>query len=100
MPNNTKTNKEKTEVWFVLATIERGACLLCGWHIVSVVGYLVMLWPWDCVIYGTKQQQQKQNNKIPASSCGVAQPLAYTFNPSGRNIDTSLAHTFNPQQWR
>ena len=32
----------------------------------------------------------------PVSSCGVAQPLAHTFNPSGWNTDMPLVHTFNP----
>jgi hypothetical protein len=38
--------------------------------------------------------------KIPVSSCGVAQPLAHTFNPSGRNKDIPLVHIFSPKQWK
>jgi hypothetical protein len=41
----------------------------------------------DCVIHWKKT----------ASSCGVAQPLVYTFNPSGWNTDTPLVHFFNSQ---
>jgi hypothetical protein len=32
---------------------------------------------------------------MPISSYGVDQPLAYTFNPSGWNIDTPLVLSFN-----
>ena len=46
--------------------------------------------PWDCGIYW----------KNPVSSCGVAQSLAHTFNPSGWNTHAPLVYTFNPKQWR
>ena len=32
------------------------------------------------------------------STCGVAQPLAHNFNPSGCNTDMPLVHIFNPKQ--
>jgi hypothetical protein len=34
--------------------------------------------------------------KAPVSSCGVAQPLACTFNPSDWNTDMPLVHTLIP----
>lgn len=36
----------------------------------------------------------------PISSCGMAHPLAHTFNPSGWNIVMTLENTFNPKQQR
>ena len=48
----------------------------------------------------SKNQKEKKKSKCyrifePVSSCGVAQPLAYTFHPSGWNTDTLLVLTFS-----
>lgn len=49
--------------------------------------------PWD--LLGKKNQPNK-----PVSSCCVARPLTQTLNLCGCNIDTLLAHSFKPKQWR
>jgi hypothetical protein len=42
--------------------------------------------------------RKKQTQNPTVSSCGVTQPLAHTFNPSGWNTDMPLVYTFNPKQ--
>jgi hypothetical protein len=73
-----------------------------SWHLKGtprilfpVARYLITLWPpRRCYLLG------KKTHKNPDSSCDVAQPLTHTFNPSGWNTDTLLAHTINLKQWR
>jgi hypothetical protein len=41
-------------------------------------------------------EKTKTNKHV--SICGLAQPLAHTFNPSGWNTGMPLAHIFKPKQ--